>query len=87
VYWDLTPVQYFALRERYLETVELADFRAGLLDARIRSIMGVKNAHPYDEFPHWKKKLEPQLKKQRVRKLKEGFRAMAALTSKRRKKK
>lgn len=55
-YLDLSLAQYFALEEQILKKLEREDYRAGLLDARLRNLGGAKKTHPFDSFPHWKQK-------------------------------
>lgn len=53
-YLQLNFAQYLALKKEIFDTVKREDFRAGLLECRIRQLGGDKKAHALDAFPYWK---------------------------------
>ena len=49
-FWDLTPAKFRALQLRRRDVMQREDYRFGTITYLIKSIFGVKNAHPLDDF-------------------------------------
>jgi hypothetical protein len=58
-FWELTPAQFWALHDRYMEQVEHEDYRVGVIAAQIYNVNcgnRRKAREPLDYFPGHKKR-------------------------------